>query len=70
MDAVRMTNGASCGAAAAGCFVNGEIGPAVRGGACGWRGRGGHAAVRSGTTLRQSYTSVITAVGNVARWQG
>jgi hypothetical protein len=62
---------AARGAAAAGAFVNGEIGPAVRGGARGWRGGGGWATAAAGVeegavppqTLRQAYTSIFVGVG-------
>ncbi|GBF93454.1 hypothetical protein Rsub_06587 [Raphidocelis subcapitata] len=60
------------GAAVAGCFVNGEIGPLVLGGGIGSRGGGGGGGGGSGggeadseaaETLRQSFTSVFVAVG-------
>ena len=69
---------APAGAAVACAFLNGEIGPRVEGGACGWRGGGGggggdssgssgsgaaSAARGPSPTALQSFTSVFVAVG-------
>jgi hypothetical protein len=57
------------GAAVAGCFVNGEIGPRVCGGAAGWRGGSGGGGPPS-ETLRQTFTSVFVGLGGGAAASG
>ena len=73
-----MAEAAAGGGAVGGCFVNGEIGPMVAGGAHGWRGGsgggadagGGGAADGPADTLQQSFTSIFVAAGAVPEARG